>query len=215
MPLNRVPYRSLRALLRRELVREEYPPTAALIGRLAHVKRDGRFTRGEFLAMCRWKSPRARLHYERNTAAVIRRASAAALAARSERARIEVLIALPGVSVATASAILTLIDPLRYGVLDIRCWQLLFHIRSVAGNESGRAFTIPQWEQYLTRLRGHARALGVSARMVEYTLFHCHRKLQRGRLYDRVGARPAARRRAPAPPAPARRAAGARPGRGR
>jgi hypothetical protein len=30
----------------------------------------------------------------------------------------------------------------------------------------------------------HARALGVSARTIERTLFHCHRKLQRGRLYD-------------------------------
>jgi hypothetical protein len=94
------------------------------------------------------------------------------------------LIALPGVSVATASAILTLIDPRRYGVLDIRCWQILFSIRSVAGNERGRAFTVSQWEQYLERLRGHARALDVSARMIEYTLFHCHRRLQRGRLYD-------------------------------
>jgi hypothetical protein len=96
----------------------------------------------------------------------------------------ELLIALPGVSVATASAILTLIDPQRYGVLDIRCWQLLFHIRAVAGNARGRAFTVSQWERYLTRLRAHARALGVSARVVEYTLSHCHRKLQRGRLYD-------------------------------
>jgi len=24
----------------------------------------------------------------------------------------------------------------------------------------------------------------VSARTIEYTLFHCHRRLQRGRLYD-------------------------------
>ena len=87
-------------------------------------------------------------------------------------------------AVATASAILTLIDPARYGVLDIRCWQLLFSLRSVAGNRRGRAFTLAQWEQYLTRLRGHARALGVSARTIEYTLFHCHRRLQRGRLYD-------------------------------
>ncbi len=215
MPLKRVPYRSLRALLYRELVGEEHPATGALIRRLAHVRHAGRFTRGEFLAMCRWKSPRARLHYERNTAPVIRRTSTAALAARSERERMEHLTALPGVSVATASAILTLIDPLRYGVLDIRCWQLLFSVRSVAVNESGRAFTIRQWEQYLTRLRGHARALGVSARTIEYTLFHCHRKLQRGRLYDRVAARSAVKRRAPAPPAPARRAGGARPGRGR
>ena len=184
MALKRVPYRSLRALLRRELVTEEHAPTAALIRRLAHVKRAGRFTRAEFLAMCRWKSPRARRHYERSSPAVIRRVSAAALGAPSEGARMEQLIALPGVSVATASAILTLIDPRRYGVLDIRCWQLLFSIRSVSANRRGRAFTVAQWEQYLARLRGHARALGVSARTIEYTLFHCHRKLQRGRLYD-------------------------------
>jgi hypothetical protein len=183
MPLRPVPYRSLRALLRRELVQED-PATAALMGRLAHVKTAGRFTRAEFLAMCRWKSPRARRHYERSSAATIRRVSAAVLAARGELERMERLTALPGVSVATASAILTLIDPRRYGVLDIRCWQLLFHVRAVGGNPRGRAFTLSQWEQYLARLRAHARALGVSARRVEYTLFHCHRMLQRGRLYD-------------------------------
>jgi hypothetical protein len=184
MPLKRVPYRSLRALLRRELLTEEHDATAALIRRLAHVEGAGRFTRAEFRAMCRWTRPGSRRHSERNPAGASRRASVAVLAARSERERMSRLIALPGVSVATASAILTLIDPRRYGVLDIRCWQLLFRIRSVAGNERGRAFTVSQWEQYLERLRGHARALGVSARMIEYTLFHCHRKLQRGRLYD-------------------------------
>jgi hypothetical protein len=184
MPLKRVPYRSLRILLRRELLTEEHTGTALLIRRLAHVKGAGRFTRAEFLAMCRWKSPRSRRHYERNSAQMIRRVSRAVLATRSERERMSRLIALPGVSVATASAILTLIDPRRYGVLDIRCWQILFRIRSVSGNERGRAFTVSQWEQYLKRLRGHARALGASARMIEYTLFHCHRKLQRGRLYD-------------------------------
>ena len=85
MPLKRVPYRSLRVLLRRELVSEEHPPTAALLRRLAPIKTRGRFTRAEFLLMCRWKSPRARRHYERNTAARIRRASIAALAARDGR----------------------------------------------------------------------------------------------------------------------------------
>ena len=184
MPLKPVPYRSLRVLLRRELLTEEHAGTALLIRRLAHVKATGGFTRTEFLAMCRWKSPRSRRHYERSSAATIRRVSRAVLATRSERERMTRLIALPGVSVATASAILTLIDPRRYGVLDIRCWQILFSIRSVAGNERGRAFTVSQWELYLERLRGHARALDVSARMIEYTLFHCHRKLQRGRLYD-------------------------------
>ena len=69
MPLKRVPYRSLRVLLRRELITEEHAGTALLIRRLAHVKGAGRFTRAEFLAMCRWKSPRSRRHYERNSAA--------------------------------------------------------------------------------------------------------------------------------------------------
>ncbi len=184
MALKRVPYRSLRGLLRRELITAEHPGTAALVRRLGHVKGAGRFTRAEFLAMCRWKSPRSRRHYERNTGAAIRRVSTAVLATRSERERMERLIALPGVSVATGSAILTLIDPRRYGVLDIRCWQLLFRIRSVRENPRGRAFTVSQWERYLERLRGHARALDVSARTIEYTLFHCHRKRQRGRLYD-------------------------------
>ena len=184
MPLKALPYRSLRALLRRELRVEEHAETAALMKRLAHVKKTGRFTRAEFLAMCRWKSPRSRRHYERNTAATIRRVSTRVLTSRAERERMDHLTALPGVSVATASAILTLIDPRRYGVLDTRCWQLLFHIRAVAGNARGRAFTVSQWERYLERLRAHARALGVSARVIEYTLFHCHRKLQRGRLYD-------------------------------
>src|SRR5690349_24811809 len=140
--------------------------TEALVRRLAHVKRAGRFTRAEFLAMCRWKSPRSRRHYERSGPATIRRVSTAALAARDEQERIAHLVALPGVSVATASAILTLIDPGRYGVLDIRCWQLLFSNRAVSGNRRGRAFTLAQWAQYLTRLRGHARALGVSPRAI-------------------------------------------------
>ena len=184
MPLKPVPYRSLRALLRRELLTEEHAETARLIRRLAHVKATGGFTRSRVPRDVPLEEPalaaplRAQLRGD-DPARVARGAR------RAQRARAhDRLIALPGVSVATASAILTLIDPRRYGVLDIRCWQILFSIRSVAGNERGRAFTVSQWEQYLERLRGHARALDVSARMIEYTLFHCHRRLQRGRLYD-------------------------------
>ena len=64
MGQRRVPYASVAALLRRELVRGEGPETAALMARLRPVKRRGRFTRAEFLSMCRWKSPRAIRHCE-------------------------------------------------------------------------------------------------------------------------------------------------------
>jgi len=182
VPLGRVPYRSVAALLRRELVQED-PATAALMRELAEVRRRGWFTRGELLRMCRWKSPRVRRHYAANRPAAVRRISRAALAARSEETRLELLTRLRGVSVPTASAVLTLIDPRRYGVLDIRAWQLLFGLGSVDRKPAGRGFTLRDWLEYLGELRRHARRLGVTARAVEYTLFQCHRKFQKGRLY--------------------------------
>ena len=183
MPLERLDYRSLDALLARELVREEHEATAVLIRDLAGVRRRGVFTRAEFRRMCRWKSPRARLLWEKNSAARIAAVSRAVLATRDERGRMELLTRLVGVGVPMASAILTLIDPRRYGVLDIRAWQLLFAVRSVDANRRGQGFTIAQWLGYLAALRRHARRLGVSARTIEYTLFAVHRKFQKGTLY--------------------------------
>jgi hypothetical protein len=133
--------------------------------------------------MCRWKSPRATRHYERNTAAAVRRASREALRTRSERRRLEVLTGLAGVSVPTASAILTLIDPRRYGVIDIRAWQLLYRMGAVRRRPGGVGFRFPDWERYLSIVRHHARALRVSVRRIELTLFEYHRKTHKGRLY--------------------------------
>jgi len=182
--LRRPRYRSLGALLRRELRRDEDEATRQLIRRLRHVKRTGAFSRAEFLEMCRWKSPRAMPHYRRNSAVRIREVSRAALATRSERRRLELLIGLRGVSVPVASAILTLIDPRGYGVLDIRVWQLLYALGDVEWKPGGRGFTARDWLHYLARLRHHARRLRAPVRAVEYTLFRCHRELQTGRLYD-------------------------------
>lgn len=176
--------RSLGALLRRELVTEEDAATLRLMAKVREARRRGFVSRGEFLAMCRWKSPRALHHYRRNGAARIREASRRALRARSERRRMEHLLTLDGVSVPVASAILTLLDPRRYGVLDIRTWQMLYAMRGADANPAGRGFTVAQWLHYLGALREHARRLGASARAVEFTLFLCHRKRQRGRLYD-------------------------------
>ncbi len=140
--------------------------------------------------MCRWKSPRAIRHYERNTPAGVRRASGEALRTRSERRRLEVLTGLEGVSVPTASAILTLIDPRRYGVIDIRAWQLLYRLGSVRRRPGGVGFRFADWERYLAVLRAQARALRISVRRVELTLFEYHRKTQKGRLYHGRAASP-------------------------
>ena len=180
----RPPSRALEALIRAGARRGEDPPTAALIARLGAARRRRRFTRGEFLAACRWKSPRAARRYASNSPGRIARVSRAALATRSERRRLALLTGLEGVSVPTASALLTLTDPRRYGVLDIRAWQMLFRMGEVTANRRGRGFTPAQWLEYLARLRRLARRLGLTARAVELALFRAHRRVQRGRLYD-------------------------------
>jgi hypothetical protein len=189
MPTGPVRYRDLGELLRREPIRPEYPGTETLIARLAHVKRRGEFSRVEFIEMCRWKSPRAMLHYRRHPAARIRDLSRAVLATRSERRRMELLVELRGVSVPVGSAILSLIDPRRYGVLDIRVWQLLWALGAVNRKPGGRGFTVADWLAFLTTLRHHARRRGVSPRAAELTIFEYHRQVQQGRLYDPPGTR--------------------------
>jgi hypothetical protein len=185
MPIRRLSHRALAARLVREVpVPAEDSATAALIARLAGVRRRGAFGRAELLLMASWKSARARPHYLRNAPALVRAVSRAALAARSERARMIALTRLAGVSIPVASAILTLLDPRRYGVLDIRVWQLLHALDPSIGNPRGRGFTVAQWERYLAVLRAEARRRGITPRAMEWALFHAHRGLQRGRLYD-------------------------------
>jgi hypothetical protein len=180
----RVPFGSLAALLRAVPVSPEDPGTAALMARLRGVRRAGEFDRAAFLAMCRWKSPRALLHYRRHSDATVRQVARAVLATRSERRRLALLTGLRGVSVPTASAILTLIEPRRYGVLDIRVWQLLHALGAVEACPAGRGFGAAHWEQFLRLLRAQARARQTTPRLVELTLFHYHRTVQTGRLYE-------------------------------
>ncbi len=176
-------YRDVAELLTAELTREESPVTSQLIEDLRTVRRRGYLTKREFLQICRWKSPRAIRLCESNSPDRIRRHSATALTSGNERTRFETLTELPGVGAPTASAILTLTNPRRYGVLDIRVWQLLHELGSVTTKPGGVGFAFDDWHHYLVTLRDHAKRLGVSVRAVEYSLFLYHQRIQRGPLY--------------------------------
>jgi hypothetical protein len=140
-------------------------------------------TRRELEAVCYWKSPRAIWHIRANTPARVRAATGAALTTRSERRRLEALMQLDGVSVPMASAVLTLLKPERYGVLDVRVWQVLHAMGGVDANPGGRGFTFAHWARFLVLLRHFAKRLGVRARDVERALFAAHRARQSGTLY--------------------------------
>jgi hypothetical protein len=133
--------------------------------------------------MCFWKSPRARPHYESNSSDEVGKVSRAVFATNGEERRVESLTSLKGVGLPMASAILTLTDPQRYGVIDIRVWQVLYECGGVSVNRYGREFTIKHWMRYLEVLRYWAEVKSVRARDVERVLYEQHREKQQGRLY--------------------------------
>ena len=113
----------------------------------------------------------------------MRRATGLALVSRSEERRLTALLRLKGVSVPMASATLTMLSPTRYGVIDIRVWQLLHAQGVVTRNAFGVGLSAGNWAQFLGVIRHFARKLRVKARDVERALFDAHRARQKGRLY--------------------------------
>lgn len=187
MPIQKLPRRPLTALLRAHLDPEEDAPTAKLIGELRTAKGRRHLTKGQLERICKWKSARAIQLIRQNTHHSIKDATRAALSGRSERARMNALTGLRGVSIPMASAILMLLRPDRYGVIDIRVWQVLHQIGVVHGNRRGSSFTVRQWLAFLSVIRQSAKKLGVTVRTVERTLFKIHKVYQVGRLYERSG----------------------------
>lgn len=150
---------------------------------LSGVRKRGFLTKPELIIVCRWKSPRAIRHIRRNTPRRVGRITREVFATRSEEQRITLLTGLHGVGLPMASAILTLTHPSRYGVLDIRVWQLLHDTGVVKTKPGGTGFTVREWLAYLQILRKYAALHNADARDIERTLFTLHELRQRGNLY--------------------------------
>ena len=185
MALGKLPQKQLRNLLKDHLVLREDPDTATLIRALRQARRRGYLTPAELEKVCRWKSARAIHHIKKNSAARVRIATRIALVTQNECRRLEALMSLDGVSVAMASAILTLLNPRRYGVIDIRVWQLLYGMGAVTKNPSGVGLSFDHWHQFLMIVRQFAEEFHVSARDIEKSLFSAHQAYQKETLYAR------------------------------
>ena len=182
MALGRLSTISLEALLRDRIPNRD-DSTDPLTERLGAARARGYLTKAEFQAACRWKTPRSAAHVASNHPATIRKATAIALSDTRDRERMEALLTLRGVSVPTASAILTLIDPERFGVIDIRVWQLLHRLGYVEGARSGTGLTVAHWMQFQAVIRAYAARFETSARRIELALFALHEEHQQGTLY--------------------------------
>jgi hypothetical protein len=186
MALKKIPYGKASLLIDDYLSIEEDEPAAQLIRQFRLAKKRGYLTRAELEAVCRWKSARAIHHIKSNSPSKVRNATRRAFATRSERRRLEELTSLRGVSIPMASAILMLCDPRRYGVIDIRVWQLLHAVGAVTKKSSGIGFNFSNWYQFLMIIRYFSKRLGVTARNIERTLFLAHKEYQEGRLYSTI-----------------------------
>jgi len=178
-------YSNIQSLLSACLVHDEYSDTAPLIASLSHVSETSYFTRNEFLTMCKWKEPRERCrqNWASNTEDEVRTLSAQAFGAPDEARRILHLCRLRGVGIPVASAFLALTDPERYGVIDIRVWQLLALYQEVDYDPDGRTLQVLHWLDYLDKIRLWAGEQKVSVRTIKRTLFQHHRDIQTERLY--------------------------------
>jgi hypothetical protein len=130
----------------------------------AAARARGRYTRGEFLLVCAWKSARSRPLVAANSPAAVGRATRTALAATGEGVRIEALLALEGVGVPTASVLLHFAHPADYPILDVRALESL-------GAKGRSVYPVSFWLAYLAACRDLAARHGVCLRTLDKALW--------------------------------------------
>jgi len=137
------------------------------------ARRQGYLTRGQFLAMAEWKSPRSRSRCEKNDAEYVKEVTRAALGSKNERFKVQALRLLDGVEWATASVILHFCDRGRYPILDVRAlWS--------AGLDATPSYAFPLWMEYTDFLRGVSADTGVSMRTLDKALWQYSKVKQKG-----------------------------------
>ncbi len=185
MAVKTLPFKSLKSLVKAYLFAcTEDRNTRTLTRGFAKARRRGYLTKAELEKVCAWKSPRVMKQVKRNRPFAVRDVTRSAFSCTSELDKIQTLVALHGVGIPMASAILMFTDPRRYAVIDIRVWQLLHAMKAVEANQRGVNLTPGQWVEFVEIARSHARHLGVTARDVQRALFQAHVDFQKGRLYQ-------------------------------
>lgn len=155
--------------------------TQQLIAKLARLRqRRSRFylTAGEFDKILRWKLRgqygRVRRLLVQNDEKTVRTVTGAALTITHDdkddelELRVGVLCTLRGVGVPVASAVLALVFPKEYGVIDFRVWRQLF-------GEERRGFSIRDYKRYVAKLREIAAKLRWPVQEVDLAIWQYDR----------------------------------------
>jgi hypothetical protein len=137
----------------------------------AAARARGHYTRGEFIDVCRWKTPRSAPSVAANSARAVARATGRALATDDEATRMRELLELRGVGTPTASTLLFFAFPDDYPILDVRALESL-------GVGARSQYPVSFWLAYLQACRGLAAREQVSLRTLDKALWQ-HSKERR------------------------------------
>lgn len=101
------------------------------------LKRRGYLFEKEFINICEWKTKRQKNRYERNSKEEIKKVTKTIISIHPNTKRqIYELTHLKGVGVPVASAILTVIFPEYYCLLDYRAWRALLWVLKLQESKS-------------------------------------------------------------------------------
>lgn len=126
----------------------------------------------EFYQICMWKSARQKQNYLKNKN-IVKNISKKAFAEENESLKMKQLLELKGIGIPTASAILTIVFPDKYAVIDIRCIQMLNKL----GIKIRETVTINRWLEYLKIMRNLACENNLTPRQIDQILFSMHREM--------------------------------------
>lgn len=136
------------------------------------ARKQGYFSRDQFLAACHWKTPRTAPRCAENSPRWIQEVTGAALATSSEGLRIEVFTLLRGVSWPTASVLLHIAHADPYPIVDFRA---LWSLQQSVPKQYGFTF----WWAYTESCRSLAERAAVDMRTLDRALWQYSKERQR------------------------------------
>ena len=135
------------------------------------VNQRGYLTKDDLEAVAYWKAPRSSGHAQKNSQDYVSEITGFALRTNSERARIESLTILDGVSWPTASVILHLFHRDPYPILDFRAlWSVSLEVPG--------QYTFGFWWPYVEFCRALATTAGVNMRTLDRALWQYSKENQ-------------------------------------
>jgi hypothetical protein len=143
-----------------------------VLGLRKTIAERGWMTKDELRIVAQWKAPRSAGHVEDNPEEYVKEITAFALAAATERSRIEVLTSLDGVQWPTASVILHFFHKEPYPIMDFRAlWSVSLDVPI--------QYSFDFWWPYVEFCRRLSEDTGLNMRTLDKALWQYSKENQK------------------------------------